>query len=233
MTIDRLELIIDILAVGLVVISASLHEFGHAFAAHCCGDDTAKEQGRLTINPLAHIDPFGSVLLPLLLVVSGFGYMAYAKPVPYNPNRLRNPRRDEVIVAAAGPISNLLQALVGALLYRLSLTMLYGDAQWPYYLYFLETAPISWLPLALQLYVQVNCSLAFFNLLPIPPLDGSSIFAFFCPKEHLPTYYKIQQYALPIFMIVIIVLPYVLHVNPIGIYLDATAGNIFKLAYPV
>ena len=227
MTIDRLELIIDILAVGLVVISASLHEFGHAFAAHCCGDDTAKEQGRLTINPLAHIDPFGSVLLPLLLVVSGFGYMAYARPVPYNPNRLRNPRRDEVIVAAAGPISNLLQALVGALLYRLSLTMLYGDAQWPYYLYFLETAPISWLPLALQLYVQVNCSLAFFNLLPIPPLDGSKLLSplFKTPKARR-WWYEVQRYALPVTFALIWLAPEVLGVDPIGWVLDMTAGRL-------
>ena len=131
MSIDWIELAIDLLAVGLVVISASLHEFGHAFAAHCCGDDTAKEQGRLTINPLAHIDPFGSVLLPFLLVMSGFGYMAYAKPVPYNPYRLKNPRRDEVIVAVAGPVANVLQALVGAVLYHVCLKVMYGDASAP------------------------------------------------------------------------------------------------------
>lgn len=230
MSMNRLEIIIDLLAVGLVVISASLHEFGHAFAAHCCGDDTAKEQGRLTVNPLAHIDPFGSVLLPLLLVVSGFGYMAYAKPVPYNPYRLKHPRRDEVIVAVAGPVSNLLQATVGALAYRLCLKMLYGDMAMPQYFYYLGIEPSAWLPLALQIYVQVNCSLAFFNLLPVPPLDGSKLLSpLFRTEQSRRWWYQVQRYALPVTFALIWLAPQFLGVDPIGWVLDMTAGNLGDL----
>ena len=227
MSIDWIELAIDLLAVGLVVISASLHEFGHAFAAHCCGDDTAKEQGRLTINPLAHIDLFGSVLLPFLLVMSGFGYMAYAKPVPYNPYRLKNPRRDEVIVAVAGPVANVLQALVGAVLYHVCLKVMYGDASAPLYFYFIGSDPLAWLPLALQVYIQVNCSLAFFNLLPIPPLDGSKLLSpLFKTPEARRWWYQVQRYALPVTFALIWLGPRVLGIDPIGWVLDMTAGRL-------
>ena len=227
MSIDWIELAIDLLAVGLVVISASLHEFGHAFAAYCCGDDTAKEQGRLTINPLAHIDPFGSVLLPFLLVMSGFGYMAYAKPVPYNPYRLKNPRRDEVIVAVAGPVANVLQALVGAVLYHVCLKVMYGDASAPLYFYFIGSDPLAWLPLALQVYIQVNCSLAFFNLLPIPPLDGSKLLSpLFKTPEARRWWYQVQRYALPVTFALIWLGPRVLGIDPIGWVLDMTAGRL-------
>lgn len=220
---------LKVIAVALVVVSASLHEFGHAFAAYKRGDPTAKERGRLTINPLAHIDPFGSVILPLLLVLSGAGYMAYAKPVPYNPNRLKNPRRDEVIVAFAGPVANIAQACVGALIYHLVLLLFYGDANTPYYLMYLEGDPKAWLPLVLQLYVQVNCSLAFFNLLPLPPLDGSSIIAPLLKGDALRTYYKVQQYALPVTLALVWLLPRYTGIDPIGWWFDLTAEPLVTL----
>ena len=222
------QFIINLLAVLLVTFSASIHEFGHAMAAHLCGDDTAKEAGSLTINPLAHIDPFGSVVMPLLLVMSGLGYMAYAKPVPYNPYRLKNPQRDEAIVALAGPASNIAQALVGALLYHLLAMLLFGvdgqaslDSPLKMVLY--------WLVLLTSAYVQINCSLAFFNLLPIPPLDGSKIISPFFKGESRRIYYQIQQYAFPVTLAVIFLLPTVLHIDPIGWYLNVTAGNLGDL----
>jgi Zn-dependent protease len=223
---DMIDIAIKLLAVGLVIISASFHEFGHAYAAHRCGDNTAKEAGRMTANPLAHIDPFGSVLLPVLCVMSGFGYLAYAKPVPYNPWRLRHPERDEVIVAIAGPAANIIQALVGALAYHACLRIMYGTPEWPYYLYYLEADVLSWLPLALQLYIQVNCSLAFFNLLPIPPLDGSKLLLPFFKGASRDLYYQIQRYALPLTMALIWFGPEILGIDPIGAWLDFTAGNL-------
>lgn len=226
MSYDVIDLAIRVLAVLLVTCSASIHEFGHAYAAHLLGDDTAKEQGRMTINPLAHIDPFGSVLLPLLLSLTGSGYFAYAKPVPYNPMRLRNPHRDDALVALAGPVANLLQALVGALVYRVVMLLLYHDGSGPYYLYYLETDPVSWLPLALQLYVQVNCSLAFFNLLPLPPLDGSKLIIPLLKGDARRAYYNIQHYALPITFALIWLLPSYLGVDPIGMWIDLTAGRL-------
>lgn len=204
-----------------------LHEMGHALAAYKLGDPTAKREGRLSFNPINHIDPFGTVIMPLLLMAMNMPVFGYAKPVPYNPRYFKDPRKGDLIVGLSGPAANLIQAILGTVIawvcyLALPLADLVHSNQFFYYL-FLYFIPY---------YVLINLFLMFFNLLPIPPLDGSSIFAFFCPKEHLPTYYKIQQYALPIFMLVIIVVPYVLHVNPIGAYLDVTAYNLFNLTFP-
>ena len=204
-----------------------LHEMGHAFAAYKLGDPTARSQGRLSFNPLNHIDPFGTVIMPLLLMAANMPIFGYAKPVPYNPSYFEDPRKGDLIVGLAGPAANLLQAIVGTAIAWICYTALplgqivnSNEVLGYIFLYFLPY------------YVLINLFLMFFNLLPIPPLDGSSIFAFFCPVEHLDTYYRIQQYALPIFLIVVIVLPEFLHVNPIGVYLDVTAYNLFNLSFP-
>lgn len=210
-----------IISVVLVMVSASIHEFGHAYAAYRLGDDTAKRAGRLTINPLAHIDRFGSIILPLLMGIMGGPIFAFAKPVPYNPRNLRNPRRDEVIVGFAGPLTNILQAIVGAIAARLLWEVSYMsivNGGFAYWLYTIFTT-----------YVYVNCTLAFFNLLPLPPLDGSSIIAPLLKGEALRKYYIVQRYSLPILMVVLYVLPGYLHFDPLGIYLDATAGNLAYL----
>ena len=204
-----------------------LHEMGHAFAAYKLGDPTAKSEGRLSFNPIRHIDPFGTVIMPLLLMLLNMPIFGYAKPVPYNPRYFENPRKGDLIVGLAGPAANLLQALVGIgvawLCYEfLPLQQIVQQSVFFEYLFLLF----------IPYYVLINLFLMFFNLLPIPPLDGSSIFAFFCPVEHLPTYYRIQQYALPIFLVVVIVVPELLHVNPIGIYLNATAYSLFNLLFP-
>lgn len=227
---DFMEIVLSVVSVLLVTLSASLHEFGHAYMAHRCGDDTAKEQGRLTPNPLAHIDPFGSVLLPLMLSLSGLGYIAYAKPVPYNPYRLRNRRRDEVLVAVAGPLANIVQALVGAIVLRLGVSLVYGELgrSLPMaYLY--DDGWRFWAFLVLQLYVEVNCSLAFFNLLPVPPLDGSKLLFFVLPERYRPLYYRIQHYAMPVTLAVIWLLPELTGVDPVGWWLDVTAGSFSTL----
>lgn len=229
MTDSQLDLVLDILAVALVILSSSLHEFGHAFAAYRCGDPTAKEQGRLTVNPLAHIDPFGSVLLPLLLVLSGGGYIAYAKPVPYDPRRLRNPRRDEVIVAFAGPLANIAQAVVGALAFHALVALIDGSQGAALRQSYFEQGAVWWALNLVIMYVQVNCSLAFFNLLPIPPLDGSSIISPLLTGKARMTYYQIQRYALPVTLALIWVVPRLTGINPIGWWLDLTAGNLARL----
>ena len=209
------------LSVVLVMVSASIHEFGHAYAAYRLGDDTAKRAGRLTINPLAHIDRFGSLILPLLMGLMGGPIFAFAKPVPYNPRNLRNPRRDEVIVGFAGPATNILQAIVGALAARL-----YWEIA---YMSIVQGGVSYWIYTAFTTYVYVNCTLAFFNLIPLPPLDGSSIIAPLLKGEALRKYYVVQRYSLPILMVVLYVLPGYLHFDPLGIYLDATAGNLAYL----
>ena len=205
-----------------------LHEMGHAFAAYKLGDPTAKREGRLSFNPLAHIDPFGTVIMPLMLMALGMPVFGYAKPVPYNPSYFSDPRKGDLIVGLSGPAANLVQALIGSGIAWMIHSLVTGSQ-------LLSSNELLnyFYTLFLPLYVLINLYLMFFNLLPIPPLDGSSIFAFIWPKEHLPLYYRIQQYALPIFMIIVIALPYILHVNPIGMYLDITANNLYTLIYPL
>ena len=209
------------ISVLLVMVSASIHEFGHAYTAYRLGDDTAKRAGRLTINPLAHIDRFGSVILPLIMGVMGGPIFAFAKPVPYNPRNLRNPRRDEVIVGFAGPLMNVLQATVGAVAARVLWEVGYTSI--------VMGGVTYWLYIVFTTYVYVNCTLAFFNLIPLPPLDGSSIIAPLLKGEALRKDYVVQRYSLPILMVVMYLLPGYLHFDPLGIYLDATAGNLVSL----
>ena len=219
------SIVITILSIVAFIPALVLHEMGHAFAAFKLGDPTASNAGRLSFNPLKHIDPFGTVLLPVMLGLAGMPVFGYAKPVPYNPRYFEDPRKGDLIVGLAGPAANLAQALLGALiafgLYSLALsnTGLFTNQAFYYVFVFLE------------MYVQVNLFLMFFNLLPIPPLDGSSIFAFLLPAKYLSNYYKIQHYAFPIFMIVVIVLPQILPIDPFSWYLNVTAGNIFDLLF--
>ena len=204
-----------------------LHEMAHGFAAYKLGDPTAKRAGRLSLNPFAHIDLFGTVIMPALLIATGMPVFGYAKPVPYNPSYFKNPRTGDLLVGLAGPFANLLQAILGAVVaWVLYLFAPVGQLaiQSEFFLYFYQ--------LFLPMFVLVNLYLMFFNLLPIPPLDGSSIFAFFTPTKWLPTYYKIQRYALPIFMVFAILVPYVFNVNIFGVYLNVTAGNLANLLLP-
>lgn len=207
-----------VVSVLLVMFSAMVHEVAHGCVAHLCGDDTAREAGRLTLDPRAHLDPLGSVILPIACALLGAPVFAFAKPVPYNPARLRHPRRDELLVALAGPASNLLQAVLGTALLgatlalgqgALTVEMLYGAMD------------------LLTTYVYVNLVLCFFNLIPFPPLDGSKVVLFFLPPAARMKYYELQQYAMFLLLLLLYVLPELLHVDPLGIYLNATAGETY------
>ncbi len=223
---DALERIASIaLTVLLVMFSAIVHEVAHGLAALACGDPTAKEHGRLTLNPAAHLDGFGSVLLPLVMALLGGPVFAFAKPVPYNPARLRNPRRDELVVALAGPASNLVQAAVGACVLRLTWDPLVGATLAGT----LSVDVFGWIYTALYAYVAVNLVLCFFNLIPIPPLDGSKVVLYFLSGEARASYYRLQQYAMPILIVVLYLVPSMLRIDPVGIYLDATAYRILDL----
>ncbi|WP_251179366.1 site-2 protease family protein [Adlercreutzia agrestimuris] len=201
------------------------HEVMHGFAAYKLGDPTAKRAGRLSLNPLKHIDPFGTVIMPLMLMMMHMPVFGYAKPVPYNPAYFKDPRKGDLIVGLAGPFANLVLAIIGAVIFTILAQVLpinlIVQNEVIYYLY----------TMYLPMFTLINLYLMFFNLLPIPPLDGSSIFAFFLPVKYLPKYYQVQRYAFPIFMIAVILVPYVLHVNPIGVYLDWTAGNLFDFLF--
>lgn len=201
-----------------------LHEVGHGYAAYRLGDPTAKQAGRLTLNPLAHVDPFGTVVLPAMLMLAHAPVFGYAKPVPYNPMYFEDKRKGDVIVGLAGPAANLVQALLGTAaawaLYGAAPSLIENQLFAYFYLYFLPY------------YVTINLFLMFFNLLPIPPLDGSCIYAYVVPKDRLDIYYKIEQYAMPILLVLLFVVPYVSPVSPISLYMGATAGNLANFMYP-
>lgn len=201
-----------------------LHEVAHGFAAYKLGDPTAKSQGRLSLNPLKHIDPFGTVILPLLLMVMHMPVFGYAKPVPYNPNYFKDPRRDDAITGLAGPCANLAMALVAAGV---------AWAFWPFVGGLIDNVAFEYFyTMFLPTFCLINLYLMFFNLLPIPPLDGSSIVALFIPESKMDKWYSIQHYAFPIFMICIIALPYIIGFNPFSWYLNITAGNLGNLVFP-
>ena len=175
------------ISVVLVMFSAILHEVAHGWMALKLGDPTAKEAGRLTLDPRAHLDGFGSVALPLIMAAMGGPVFAFAKPVPYDPRRLRNPGKDDALVALAGPVSNILQALLGtALVYavwNLGYDAVASGA--------LAYEVLFWAMRMATTYVYVNLTLAFFNLIPLPPLDGSKILFSLLPDR---IYYFILRY---------------------------------------
>ena len=208
-----------------------LHEVAHGFAANALGDPTAKALGRLTLNPLAHIDWFGTVLLPLLMAMMGGPVFGYAKPVPYNPRYFKDKRKGDLIVGLAGPGANLAMALLGAAIMWaiwLSQDTWYGAYNAGGIAYYCLGFLLTYLPM----FTVINLFLMFFNLLPIPPLDGSSIFAVLIPEKSLPKYYAIERYAMPVFLVVAFVVPYATGFNPFSIYLNATAGNLANILLP-
>ena len=174
-----------------LIFALTFHEFGHAYTAHLCGDDTAKAAGRMSLNPLVHLDLFGS----LMVLIAGFGY---ARPVPVNPNNYRV-RNADFYIASAGPLMNLLLGIIGAFLYGLlaqnSITILAG-------------VPLLFL---LKLFIIINFNLFLFNLIPLGPLDGNSVFPHFLPPNLRIRYqhwnFRYGSYALIGLVLLSILLP--------------------------
>ena len=180
-----------IILVFCLIFALTFHEFGHAYTAHLCGDDTAKTAGRISINPLVHLDLFGS----LMVLIVGFGY---ARPVPVNPNNYRV-RNADFYIASAGPLMNLLLGIIGAFLYGIlaqnSITILAG-------------VPLLFL---LKLFIIINFNLFLFNLIPLGPLDGNSVFPHFLPPNLRIRYqhwnFRYGSYALIGLVLLSILLP--------------------------
>ena len=165
-----------------VIVGIVIHESAHAAAAWALGDKTAHSRGRVSLNPLNHIDPFGTILLPLLMLAAGGPVFAFAKPVPVYLNNLKHPKRDEVLVSAAGPASNIALACLAAALMHTAYGNLYAS---------MSFAVASQIMNFGATFIVVNLSLAFFNLIPIPPLDGSKVLFSFIPDE---SYFKLMRY---------------------------------------
>jgi len=171
-----------------LLISVSVHEFFHGWVAYKLGDNTAKYSGRLTLNPLAHIDPIGTILLPLTLIIATGGRFVFgaAKPVPVNFNNLRNPKRDIIWVGAAGPVSNLLLAVILSFIWKtvMPFTPIINFIFWTM--------------------ISINVILGVFNLVPIPPLDGSRILMGLLPDKLAYKYAQIEPYGFFIVMALIL-----------------------------
>ncbi len=176
----------DFLILTALVPSIILHEVSHGAAALAFGDDTAKQEGRLTLNPVRHIDPFGTLVLPAVLVLVGAPPFGYAKPVPVRPARLRHPRNHGLLVSLVGPAVNIVLAVAAALVLRSLVPGGEGSVQRE--LSLLERG-VFWLGYA-------NVLLAVFNLIPIPPLDGSAVVERLLPARWWPGYLRIRQYSM-------------------------------------
>ncbi len=205
---DWSDALAQILSVAFVMLCIlPLHEFAHGWVAYKLGDPTAKNAGRLTMNPLKSLDPLGAAAMLLV----GFGW---AKPVPVDPRYFKNPKRGMALTALAGPLSNLLAAFIGAfVVMRMALTEM--------------NAVTLFIFQALYYYVMVNISLAVFNLVPIPPLDGSRIVAMFLSDRALAAYYRNQQAWS--FVLMILLVSGKLS-GPLSMIQGAISSGIFSLA---
>jgi len=201
--------ILGVIQIFVLLFAITIHEASHGWAAYKLGDPTAYLQGRVTLNPIAHIDPFGTVLLPLILVAFGAPAFGWAKPVMVNPYNLRNPKRDNLWISAAGPFSNIMVAFF-CLLFLIFLKSINSNVE-----YFLKNLlignisfgagfrPLEGLALILFYGILINTYLAIFNLIPVPPLDGSGVLMGFLSDEAAQKYEKIRPFGFIIILALI------------------------------
>jgi Zn-dependent protease len=181
-----------------LAIAIVFHEVAHGRVAKLFGDTTASDLGRLSLNPIRHIDPFGTLILPLILAIGGAPPFGWAKPVPVDPSRLRNPRWHMVLVAAAGPLSNIILATLAAILFALALKSIGG----------LDPSTLTTFVMKnVQNFIGINLSLAVFNMIPMPPFDGSKVLAGFLPDGLRQRFQGLDRYALLFIIFLLFVVP--------------------------
>jgi Zn-dependent protease len=206
---------VDILTMlAAIVICITIHEFSHAFLAYKFGDDTAKLEGRLTINPIKHLDPLGSIMLLFV----GFGW---GKPVPVTPSNVRGNRsRNLAIISLAGPASNLIAAAAFGFMLRLGLSSM-GDS--------LSTLTVLVVLDFIYILIYINVLLAIFNLIPVAPLDGSKILSAILPEKFTPLLIQFERWGPPILFLTIIVDAFALNIGILSRIIGPIVGNVVKL----
>jgi Zn-dependent protease len=178
-----------IFQIAVLIISIMAHEIAHGAVAYYFGDPTAKNQGRLTLNPLKHIDPFGSIILPVLLYLTNSNFLfGWAKPVPYNPYNLRNRKLGEFFISIAGIVTNFLIAIVFAIFIRFAVTLNLSE-------------PVIYL---IAYIIMLNITLGVFNLFPVPPLDGSKILFSLIPYKYESQLRNLEKYGMYILIILVV-----------------------------
>lgn len=205
------------LRVLLIIPAIIIHEVSHGYVAHLLGDPTAKNAGRLTLNPIAHVDLWGTILLPgMMLLLSGGQFaLGYAKPVPINPNLMTKSgyQNGMLLTGAAGPVTNILLAAVSGLVFRFVSFLHAPDVVLYIFFYF----------------ALINLVLAFFNLIPIPPLDGSRVVQRFLKGEALRAYHSLERYGFVIVLALVFILPDLTHFDWITPYFNVTVFPLLRL----
>ncbi len=213
-----------------LIVAIVFHEVAHGWVASLLGDPTAKEQRRLSLNPLRHVDPVGTVILPGILALVKAPVFGWAKPVPVIKERLRNPRFGMMAVAAAGPGSNLIMAAIAAIALGL-LAAGAGDRAPP--------GPVlGFVVLSCLLFIRINIFLALFNLLPIPPFDGSHIVEGLLPRSMIAPYERLRPLGFPLVLVVLVLLPWLIPAfDPVGALVGPPVawleGHYYALAQAV
>jgi Zn-dependent protease len=207
--IDSIILFVIEISLWLVplIFAVSAHEAGHAYVARFCGDFTASKMGRITLNPIPHIDRFGTIFIPIICLLSPAGFIfGYAKPVPINVTALKSPRRDMALVAGAGPLVNIIIALISAILMHLTLV----SPEWFW----------SWWIAMLERSILLNIILAVFNCIPLLPLDGGRIVVSLMPFPLAKRLVALEKYGIVIIVFVLFLLPL------IGVWVGLDLGHV-------
>lgn len=215
-TVNHVNIVFVLVALAALLVSLTTHEYCHALVSYILGDRTAQRSGRLTLNPVAHIDPIGTVLIPLIGALSGFPVIGWAKPVPFNPYNLKYGKWGPVLVALAGPVSNFVMAGVYLALLRLVIA-------------FLALSPTNLLVLFLTLLVMVNVVLGIFNFIPVPPLDGSKLLhALLTAPKYRGTLIWLETRG-PLVIMLVIFADYFLNLHILSALFNAAINAVFRL----
>ena len=203
----RLALIVFLLTVPSMLIALTFHEVAHGYAAYLCGDPTARNLGRLTLNPIKHLDPIGT----LLMLLVGYGW---ARPVPVNSRYFKNPRRGMALTELAGPLTNFILGFLGVVLY------------WVTLYFYKNSLVLEAVLLFLQYFALLNLTFAVFNMIPLPPFDGSRIFLVFLPPKY---YFGVMKYERYIMVAVLVLMSVKPEWSPVGIVVDFLFNKMSEL----